>query len=73
MSSLEPRGGSRPSRRAREQRAYRLVVVGGTAGLVAAAGAILAIIGVIGWTIPILAVILAVSCTILFRRTVGGG
>ncbi len=71
MSSLEPRGGSRPSRRAREQRAYRLVLVGGTAGLVAVAGAILAIIGVIGWTIPVLAVILAVICTILFRRAVG--
>jgi len=70
MSSLEPRGGSRPSRRAREQRAYRLVLVGGSAGLVAVVGAILAIIGVIGWTIPVLAVILAVICTILFRRAV---
>jgi hypothetical protein len=70
MSSLEPRGGSRPSRRAREQRAYRLVLVGGAAGLVAVAGAILAIVGVIGWTIPVLAVILAVICTILFRRAV---
>jgi uncharacterized membrane protein len=70
MSSLEPRGGSRPSRRAREQRAYRLVLVGSTAGLVAVAGAILAIVGVIGWTIPVLAVILAVICTILFRRAV---
>jgi hypothetical protein len=70
MSSLEPRGGSRPSRRAREQRVYRLVLVGGAAGLVAVAGAILAIVGVIGWTIPVLAVILAVICTILFRRAV---
>jgi hypothetical protein len=41
MSGLEKRGGSRPSRRAREQRAYRLVQIGGAAGLVAVVGAIL--------------------------------
>jgi len=71
MSSLEPRGGSQPSRRAREQRAYRLVLVGGAAGLVAIAGAVLAILNIIGWSLPILAVVLAVICSLLFRRTVG--
>ena len=49
VSGLEKRGGSRPSRRAREQRAYRLVQIGGAAGLVAVVGAILAIVGVLGW------------------------
>ena len=54
MSDLERKSGSRPSRRQREQRAYTLVMAG----------------GVFGWTIPILAAILAVVCALLFRRTV---
>ena len=56
MSDLERRTGSRPSRRQREQRAYNLVVAGGTLGLVFVVGTLLAI--------------LAVVCAILFRRTV---
>ena len=56
MSGLEKRGGSRPSRRAREQRAYRLVQIGGAAGLVAVVGAVLAIVGVLGWGLAVLAV-----------------
>ncbi len=71
MSGLEKRGGSRPSRRAREQRAYRLVQIGGAAGLVAVVGAILAIVGVLGWGLAVLAAVVAVICAILFRRTTG--
>ena len=70
MSDLERRSGSRPSRRKREQRAYNLVMAGGVLGLVFVVGALLAIFGVIGWSIPILAAILAVVCALLFRRTV---
>ena len=70
MSDLERRTGSRPSRRQREQRAYNLVLAGGALGLVFVVGTILAIIGIIGWSIPILAAILAVVCALLFRRTV---
>ena len=70
MSDLERRSGSRLSRRQREQRAYNLVVAGGVLGLVFAVGTLLAIFGVIGWTVPILAAILAVVCALLFRRTV---
>ena len=70
MSDLERRSGSRPSRRQREQRAYTLVMAGGVLGLVFAVGALLAIFGVIGWSIPILAAILAVVCALLFRRAV---
>lgn len=70
MSDLERRTGSRPSRRKREQRAYNLVVAGGALGLVFVVGTILAIVGIIGWSIPILAAILAVVCALLFRRTV---
>ena len=69
MSGLEPRGGSRPTRRQREQRAYRLVLAGGTAGVIAAVGLILAAVGVIGFGIPVLAAVIAVLCYVLLRRT----
>ena len=36
----------------------------------AVVGAILAIFGVLGWSIPVLAAILAVVCALLFRRTI---
>jgi hypothetical protein len=58
------------SRRQREQRGYQLVVVGGGAGVVAAVGAMLAIIGVIGWGLPLVALVVAVICLFLFRRLV---
>ena len=70
MSDLQRRSGSRPSRRARERRAYNLAVAGGVLGIVFVVGAILAIAGVLGWPIPILAAILAVVCALLFRRTI---
>jgi uncharacterized membrane protein len=68
--SIEPRGSSRPSRKSKEERAYRLVLVTGGLGLVAVVGALLAIVGIIGWSIPVIAAILAVVCVILFRRAV---
>ena len=70
MSNLAPRGGGRLSRRQREQRAYRLVMVGGTAGVVTVVGAVLAIAGVIGAAIPFFAAVLTLICWLLFRRTV---
>jgi ABC-type bacteriocin/lantibiotic exporter with double-glycine peptidase domain len=70
MSDLERRSGSRPSRRQREQRAYNLVLAGGALTVVFVVTAVLAIVGVMGWSIPILAAILAVVCGVLFRRTV---
>jgi hypothetical protein len=69
MSDLERRSGSRPSRRARERRAYNLVVAGSLLAAVFVVGTILAIFGVIGGFIPIVAAILAVVCALLFRRT----
>ncbi|HEX4733189.1 MAG TPA: hypothetical protein VH247_02150 [Thermoleophilaceae bacterium] len=71
MSSLEPRRGSGASRRDKERRGYQLVVAGGGAGVVAAVGAMLAIIGVIGWGLPLVALVVAVICYVLFRRLVG--
>jgi hypothetical protein len=69
MSDLERRQ-SRTPRRAREQRAYRLVQVGGGAAVVAAVGQILSIVGVIGSTLWVIAAIVAAVCAVLFWRTV---
>jgi hypothetical protein len=70
MSHLEPRSGSRLSRRERERRAYTLALTGGALGVIFVVGVVLAALGVIGWSLPILAAILAVVCGVLFRRTV---
>jgi putative flippase GtrA len=71
MSDLAPRSGGPPSRRSREQRAFRLVTIGGGAAAVAVVGVVLAIVGILGWWLPILAIIVAAICGLLFRRTVG--
>jgi hypothetical protein len=68
VSSLEPSRGNRPSRAQREKRAYNLVMVGGTAGVVAVIGTVLAIIDVIGGGIPLLAAIVAIVCFVMFRN-----
>jgi hypothetical protein len=60
---------NRTPRAKRERRAYQLVVVGGTAGLVTVVGAVLAIVGVISGGIPLIAAIVAVVCFLLFRTT----
>jgi hypothetical protein len=67
---LTPSSGGPPSRRSRERRAYQLVLVGGTAGVIAVVGLVLAAVGVIGFGIPFIAVIVAVVCGLIFRRTV---
>jgi hypothetical protein len=69
VSDLERRP-SRLPRRSREERAYRLVLAGGAFGLVAVVGFVLAIAGVLGWGLPIIAAALALVCGLLFRRTV---
>ena len=69
MSDLSRRPSYTP-RRTREQRAYRLVLVGGAAGAVAVVGFVLAIVGVIGIGIPLIAAIVAVVAAMLFRSTV---
>ena len=67
---LTPSSGGPPSRRSRERRAYQLVLVGSTAGVIAVVGLVLAAVGVMGFGIPFLAAIVAVVCGLLFRRTV---
>jgi hypothetical protein len=71
MGDLTPGSGGRLSRRQREQRAYALVLVGGGAALVAAVGLVLAVVGVVGAGLPLLAAVVAVICLVLFRRTLG--
>jgi uncharacterized membrane protein YgaE (UPF0421/DUF939 family) len=72
MGDLTRRPSGPPSRRSREQRAYRLVLAGGAAAVVAVVTFVLAAINVMSFAIPVLAVIIAVVCGLLFRRTVSG-
>ncbi len=67
---LTRRPGGPPSRRSREKRAYQLVLVGGGAGAVAVIGVVLALVGVFGWWLPVIAAIVALVCFFLLRRTV---
>lgn len=71
MADLQKRGSYSP-RRAREQRAYRLVVAGSVAGAIGVVSLVLAIAGVIGATLPIVALIVAALCAVGFTRAVGG-
>jgi hypothetical protein len=71
VSELDRRGDYTP-RKTREERAYRLTLVGGAAGLVAVVGFVLAIVGVISLGPPFIAAIVAAVCYLLFRRTVSG-
>ena len=73
MSDLSPRTSRPLSRRQREERAYRLVMVGGAAAVVAVVGVALAALGVLGGGVPLLAIVVAAICGLLFRRTVSGG
>ena len=70
MTDLSPRPSRTPSRRSREDRAYKLVLAGGTAAVVAVVTFVLAIVGILGFGIPLLAVLVAAVCGWLFRRTV---
>lgn len=69
MADLSRRGDYTP-RRTREQRAFRLVVAGGTAGAVSVVTFVLAIVGILSFGIPVIAAIVAAICFFLFRRIV---
>jgi hypothetical protein len=69
MADIEKRGGYTP-RRVRERRAYQLVVTGSVASAVFVVSLVLSIAGVIGGTLPVISIIVAVICLVLFRRTV---
>jgi hypothetical protein len=69
MTDLSPRPNRTP-RRVREERAYKLVMAGGAAAVVSVVTFVLAIVGIVGFCIPVLAAIVAILCGWLFRRTV---
>lgn len=69
MADLQKRGGYTP-RQTKVDRAYRLAVVGGVAGTIGVVGLVLAVVGVIGAGLPIIALIVAVICAVMFRRMV---
>ncbi|HEX8085135.1 MAG TPA: hypothetical protein VF529_12660 [Solirubrobacteraceae bacterium] len=71
MADLQRRPAGRPSRRQREQRAYQLTLLTGGLAVVAVVGIVLALVGVVGFGIPILAAILAVVSFVLLRRSLG--
>jgi len=71
VANIEKRPSYTP-RRVREQRAYRALVVGGVAGVVGVAGIVLAVAGVVGAGLPVVALIVAAICAAIFRRTVSG-
>jgi hypothetical protein len=70
VANLEKRGSYTP-RRVRERRAYQLVVGGSVAGAVGVVSLVLAVVGVIGFGLPVVALIMAVLCVVMFRRVVG--
>jgi hypothetical protein len=70
MANIQKRGGYTP-RRAREQRAYRMVVASGVTGTLGVAGLALAIVGVVSAFWPIVLLIVCALCVVGFRRSVG--
>lgn len=70
MSDIDRPRPARVSRRTREQRAYRLVLATGVLAVIGVVGIVLAIAGVVGGTIPFLALVLAAVCGFVLRRTV---
>ena len=70
MADLQKRGSYTP-RRSRERRAYQLVVTGGVAGAVGVVSLVLALIGVIGYGLPVISIIVAIICVVMFQRAVG--
>ena len=69
MSDIQRRPSSRPSRRRREQRAYRLVLGTGGFAVLFVAALVLSIAGVVGGGWAVLFAVLAVACGLLLRQT----
>ena len=66
MSNLQKRGNYTP-RRAREKRAYNLVVAGSVSGAAGVIGLVLSAFGAFGAGIPILLIVIAAVCGLMFR------
>ena len=70
MSNLDRRPSYTP-RRARERRAYRMVVVGGASGTIGAVLLVLGIAGIGSATLGIVLLIVAAICAFGFMRATG--
>jgi hypothetical protein len=69
VADIQKRGSYTP-RQVRERRAYQLVVTGGVAGVVFVGSTVLAIVGVLSATLPVVSLIVAIICLVMFRRLV---
>jgi hypothetical protein len=69
MSDIEPRRRSGVSRRAREERAYKLVLATGGLAVLTIALIVLAILGVVGGGPAIVALLATLGAGFLLRRT----
>jgi hypothetical protein len=69
MADLQRRPNYTP-RRVREQRAYRLAIAGAGFGTLGVIGIVLAIAGVVGAGLPVIALIIAALCAAGFKATV---
>jgi hypothetical protein len=69
MSNLAKRPGDRTTRRQREQRAYGLVLATSGLSVVAVVGLLLAVVGVVGFGLPVLVAIAAGVCGLVLRRS----
>ena len=69
MADLDRKSSYTP-RRTREQRAFRLVQVGGAAGVIAVVSFVVALFTSLSMAIPFFAAIVAAICFVLFRGTV---
>jgi hypothetical protein len=67
MANIEKRRGYTP-RRAREQRAYRMVVAGGISGAAGVVALVLAVAGVVSAVWPIILLIVCGLCVVGFRN-----
>jgi hypothetical protein len=67
VAGIEKRGSYTP-RRVRERRAYQLAVTGGVTGIAGVVGLVLAVAGVVGAGWPIILLVVAAICAVLFRR-----
>lgn len=71
MAGELQRRGSYTPRRVREQRAYRLVVGATVSGVLGVVLLVLAVVGTVSATWPILALLIAAVCAFGFMRAVG--
>jgi hypothetical protein len=72
VSNLEPRRSGGLSRKARADRAYSLTLATGGLAVLTVALLVLAVVGVVGGGLVVLAAILAVISGLLLRRTLRG-